>query len=331
MSTVSLRQSHKEWLILGGLAVIILFGTLAFLGRNMIKQTLPLRLVNGIKSKIRLATEEHCQEPDGSTVEDAIEELEAATEDNRLPAIARLGAGMSLVWAKQAVPRLTTILSSEKEEERLEALLALSRLSNTAMDALPAVVKCLDDENGDVRQAAVEYLALFGKKSHPSIRQALQSPSDREFASVANLMSRCPRFHFYPYEERVRRLAGDRDITIRTQIAAVLGRLTSPEAVSTLHALLKDEESQVRIAAIQSLDRMPTQARTLATTLKPLLQEPDTQVKFAVINTLSHHPEHSSVVKLIEELEQQEQDESTVQVLSRARSRMAYQVRSTRR
>ncbi|HQR43777.1 MAG TPA: HEAT repeat domain-containing protein [Gemmatales bacterium] len=330
MSAASARQSHREWIILGGLAMVFLFGSLIVMGRHVIGQHLPASLVQGIKCKYRLATSEEGIEPGGQTVEDAVEELETASADSRLASIAHLGDGSTFLWAKQAVPRLVEVLKSENEAECLEAIKALIKLSNTAVEAIPDVMPLLGHASGEIRQCAVEFLLLFGRKSHRDLQVALNSPDDRRFASAASVLAQYPCYEFKQHEARLQKLSQHADPTIRMQITTVLGKVASPQAVKLLHQQLKDADTQVRIAAIQSLERIQSQQVHLVATLQPVLQNGDAEVKEAVIAALSHHPESHAVVKYLDHLQNSETDDYLRSVLQRARCRMEYQLRNSR-
>lgn len=117
-----------------------------------------------------------------------------------------------------------------------ERSMGLSALADCGQEALPGLLRALDDPSAQTRRGAVIGLAL---QPAPALAEA-----------------------------RLLRALGDEDATVRSLAAHALARIGEP-AATDVAALLGDPDEKIRVAAALSLSRMGTGAvPALAATLK---------------------------------------------------------------
>ncbi|MFQ5952385.1 MAG: HEAT repeat domain-containing protein, partial [Candidatus Omnitrophota bacterium] len=144
------------------------------------------------------------------------------------PDIRRGGAealGEMGLIAKEAIPVLAAAAREDADENvRVTAIIALGEISPTDLNAKPVIVESLKDTNpSQVRAAAIRTLSSV----HPAL------PADTRAIMSAS---------------------GDDDAGVREAVARFLGEVerVTPEVISVLIKLLKDEEERVRKATVEA-------------------------------------------------------------------------------
>ncbi|HUP25801.1 MAG TPA: Npt1/Npt2 family nucleotide transporter [Thermoanaerobaculia bacterium] len=196
---------------------------------------------------------------DITTLEVLVESLGSADPDRVLQAIellaghgrARLVPPLLLHHAEPAVRRRT-----------LEALQAAHR-----DDALPLVEKCLGDEAGEVRVAAIQALAVLSQTEGPRLMaERIEDPDPRvRAAAIACLVAQGTAEDRRVAERSLQELMADADATSRRSAAQALGELGDPRHDAHLVRLLYDEDATVVRAAIAAV-----RARASAGSTSPL-------------------------------------------------------------
>lgn len=134
---------------------------------------------------------------------------------------------LAVCGSKAALPLLTTLLSDEDAGVRAATLLALAHLyarlpAGTIVPAFGAMADCLADDEGYVRQAATDALALCG---------------DDAVDTLAGVLD------------------GDHG-GARTRAAASLRKIATMKAAAILYQHLNDPNHLVRLYAYEGLDEM---------------------------------------------------------------------------
>jgi HEAT repeat protein len=179
--------------------------------------------------------------------------------------------------------RLLDDLKARDEWCRARAADLLGRLA--VRGAVPALIAALKDDSEDVRTVAARSLAIIGDAAAvPALAGALADPSRWTVSIIAeDLMRMGPMavppllFLLAASDHNVRVAAvqiigeirdplavdplvavasGDRDLNLRAQAAAALGKLGGPKAERALERALTDEAWQVRAQAAKALGRL---------------------------------------------------------------------------
>ena len=192
--------------------------------------------------------------------------------------------------------RLLDDLKARDVWRRARAADLLGRLA--VRGAVPALIAALKDDSEDVRTVAARSLAMIGDPAAvPALAGALADPSRWTVSIIAeNLMRMGPRavppllYLLGAPDPNVRVAAvqilgeirdplavdplvavagGDRDLNMRAQAAAALGKLGGPKAARALERGLGDQAWQVRAQAAKALGRLghPEVAPLLAETM----------------------------------------------------------------
>lgn len=147
----------------------------------------------------------------------------ARDEDGRWWAV----RGLALVGGATCVPQLATRLHDEQASVRAAAALALAHLHDRLPAAVTAyldgVAELLADEQGYVRQAAADSLALCGDDGVPALGAVLRHSTHQG---------------------------------ARTRAAGALRKIASMKSAAILYALLNDDNHLVRSYAYEGLDEM---------------------------------------------------------------------------
>jgi HEAT repeat protein len=169
---------------------------------------------------------------DGHSISYWMKELDNPDNDVRNHAIHALG-GLG-PDAAEAVPALSKImLESPSRENRIEASLALTKMTAVAQSAVPALAKALEDKELWVRMNAACALSYLGAESRPAIPELLKALPDKTHQT--NLRT-------FPF-------------TIQDQVALALARATAgtDEGVPALMAALKEFLNDHRNVVIKTV------------------------------------------------------------------------------
>lgn len=325
MKTASFPHRSSEWLIVG--LFLLMIGLCAGVCLVPNPWTIgqdALGVVRGVQRYLRLIVEEPGIDPINLDVEVLVDQVQNNENGKeRSKAIAQLSKGMSNEWAGSAVPALIQVIQSgEVEQDRVEAAHALKTLGYRAREAIPTMLNCLGDANGQVRQAAVVFLVMFGGEMQAPLQQELQSPDPRRFAAAAIAMSYYPTISLSLHSGRLKSMTRDQDSTIRLQVAHALGHVEIAGIDQHLKILLHDSDPEVRAEAVESVGLTSRQLKETLEVLKPMLQDEEPVVRQTVVNTLCRCGNDHSIVNVIKEKVEQESDEETRTIMEQAMKRL---------
>lgn len=199
--------------------------------------------------------------------------------------------------ASSSVPALAESLSDPSEDVRRTAAVALQKFGTYAAPAVPALLGCLQDPDGGVREHAANTLGQLGKSgiggaagSPPILTEMLKDslPAVREAAAVA-LGRLCtswkPGAHYAaPAALALSERLKDEHESVRAAAAASLGHLGAPVATPSAGALtecLQDATANVRIAAAASLKQLGRAALQALPLLIVCLHDENEEVRAA--------------------------------------------------
>lgn len=156
----------------------------------------------------------------------------------------------------QAIPALSNALSAEKWPVRAGAARALGFAGEPARPLTPGLVKCLDDDRSEVREAALETLVGLAPTPVPLLAASLRSaekPYTR--AAAAEALARIGR----PAAESIPALNAafdsDPDGGVRAEALQALARVGLPvsELIPRLTQAARSAEEPVRTTALRTL------------------------------------------------------------------------------
>jgi flagellar basal body-associated protein FliL len=328
MSSMKSRtRSSAESLIVTLMLIVIALGGLGYCFSLSSAKQSDAGFLQTVRGLYNVVTCKHDLDPPELNVEDLSEELAETQGLERMKIIKQLGTGASSHWANHATPALIEVLKSRSNtcDERAEAAQSLVHLGAHAREAIPLMFKCLDDENGEVRQLAVCFITGQGRLMKQPLLQELQSSNDLRFASAAMALSQYPTVSLQPFAGRLEALSQHQDVVIRSQVARALGQVKTNIAQQRLQKLLVDQEPQVRLEAVLSLGiTKPAAGQQMIAMLKPALKDQDAAVRHSVVRILSQYSE-PQVEKVVETMIHHESDVTVKQSMVRALDRMGIQ------
>ena len=151
-----------------------------------------------------------------------------------------------------AVPKLIAALKDESEDVRTVAARALAMIGDPA--AVPALARALADPSRWTVSLIAENLMRMGPKAVPPLLFLLGAPDHNVRVAVVKILGeiRDP----LAVDPLVAVAGGDRDLNMRAQAAAALGKLGGPKAERALGRALSDEAWQVRAQAAKALGHL---------------------------------------------------------------------------
>lgn len=166
------------------------------------------------------------------------------------------------IWADTNVASIVKIILDQKSsfEARSDARIKLIELKEKGAEAVPLLIKALDDKNKYARQNAIEALGLLGvyaKDTVPLLIQILSQNKDSFLRiEAAKSLGRMKAHGRKAVPALIKALKEDKERFVRTAAARTLGFLGvyEEEAISALgHALSNDSEDRVKKEAVSSL------------------------------------------------------------------------------
>ncbi len=149
----------------------------------------------------------------------------------------------------------------------------------------------------DVQEAVIEALVKLGNYlRNEELRTLLSSPTELLRANAALVAGRLRREALVG---QIGLLSGDPSASVRRAAAEALAILSTPEAIVYLRRCLKDEEPEVKIAALSDLSG--TTGRALVKDVSDLLKDPVPGVRVSAIRALSRIKDRE-VLELLRQL-----------------------------
>jgi HEAT repeat protein len=218
---------------------------------------------------------------------DLIELVQTHTRDPEAPVRVATARALGAMGGRRAQDDLRRLMGDSEPSVREAAAVAAAdaRLGQL----LPALLQLLGDDNERVRRSAGQAIGILGERSVvPDLLRAFEdaNPDVREVIILA-----VGRVDLTALTSLVDTLAGSPDVRSKLTLARSLGKLRPPGAIELLPRLLRDPDSEVRVAAMQALGRcarfVGPAPEALAREVNNGLSDPDEVVRASAINTCS--------------------------------------------
>jgi len=193
--------------------------------------------------------------------------------DDPDPRTVEVAAGLlGEVRAKQAVPKLTEFLKSDRQR-RYVAAWALGEIKNP--DSIPILVAALADRNESVVKASTRALINIGRKSTPAIVSALPSSSGRPRKAMLRALE---DIEDTKAEDAILAvLESEKDPVIQSAAARALSKCGTVKSYAPLERWLLEGEIGVRVECAWSLGILI--AKPAEDALRKTLEHPDQNVR----------------------------------------------------
>ncbi len=225
----------------------------------------------------------------GREAVEAVPDLVAALKDSDrvVRHKAALALGQLGPIAKAAVPELAKALKDDSPDVRVAAAAGLAKMQQAALPALKDIGEGLTDDNQDVRVSLLEAVRNIGpdaKDLVPALRKALQvRDKETRLGAIEALGSIGD-----PAKEAVSELV---DLTeykeLRAAVTDTLVRI-GKAAIPKLREKLRHPRKEVRLAAVQVLEKFGADAKSVASDLQILFSSPqsDQEMRDAITKAL---------------------------------------------
>lgn len=201
----------------------------------------------------------------GKRLSEWIKLVDSPDDETRREAIFALGAMGA--GAKEGVPALAAILSTDDPNDRVQAALALSKMAPASVVAVPALTDALTDSELRVRWLAALALNRLGADARPAVPALIKGIGDDKHKTNLG------KFHG----------------TIQDIFVLTLGRASAgtDEALPTLLPLLgKDTPMALRVAAVRALGDVGEPARAAVPAIKEMLTDRNRALREAAEDAL---------------------------------------------
>ena len=171
----------------------------------------------------------------------------------------------------EALPDLLKLLDDPSADTRYHAALALRQLRSEAVPAVKALAKLLTEQDAELRQAATRALAAIGEPALPALMKTLEDPKPelREGALIGlTEMGTSASRALKP----ILAALDDKEITVARQAALALGAIADAQGVKPLIKALESRDAVLRSNAAQSLGRLGPAAAEAVPGLAGLLR-----------------------------------------------------------
>ncbi|MBP60684.1 MAG: hypothetical protein CMJ62_04080 [Planctomycetaceae bacterium] len=237
----------------------------------------------------------------GPAAQDAVPRLLAAAlhdGDSR----ARLSMALAVNRIGPVDEAVTYFIKALQDEHlRTPAVVALGQCGPGAKDAVPYLIKFLQDQDFRVRSSAVSALGRIGLHAERAVPELIKLLRDRDVGKQAAFA--LSKIGVSAVPALVESLHDDDRNVVRHSMYA-LGELGphAKESVPTLVKSLYDEDPQMRSAAAQAVGRMGSIAQEAVPSLNERLQDKDARVRLSTVIALGNigPAAHRAVPALIE-------------------------------
>ena len=219
-------------------------------------------------------------DPDPTTVAPALVAALADSDNDVREACAASLPKMS----KAAVPVLILALHGEKKTLWPVAMKVLGDIGAEAAPAIPELGENLLRPDNAIASVAADALAGIGAPSLKVLTAAAANKSDTVRALAVRSLHKIGA----PAAPTLVDLLGAKDVDVRRQVSALLGgmQVSDKSIVIGLGFATKDKDYQVRLNALNSLQRMGSGARLAEPYVVVLLTDLDPQIRLNAFNTL---------------------------------------------
>jgi len=177
--------------------------------------------------------------------------------------------------ARDAVPHLIRLLENEDPRGRSVARLALGEMGESGRDAVPQLIELLADEDPDVRTYAVLTMGEMGESAKDAVPKLIELLDDEDLrAGAASALGEMGESAKDAVPKLIE-LLDDEDL--RAGAASALGEMgkSAKDAVPKLIELLDDEDPLVKNCAASALGKMGKSAQDAVPQLAELLMLED--------------------------------------------------------
>jgi HEAT repeat protein len=222
----------------------------------------------------------------------------------------RLSAAMGL-WViarhKDGIPILCEALKNADATIRVSAAKGLHTICKEAkanqltfvdpkgskialVSAVPALIKALEDQEGDVRGVAALTLGVMGKDAAAAVRPLISALKHADVAFRAEVAFALGDIgeEARPAVRALTEALSDRDNTVRVFAAEALYKIERRpgDVVPTLVSVFKDRDGNVRARAAKALGNMGEQARPALPDLNAALKDSNPSLRLAAATAL---------------------------------------------
>jgi len=204
--------------------------------------------------------------------------------DPRVRAAALNAVAATRIDAARLSPLIETALKDASPVVRMTAVQLIPSLGDDRQKFAPALIAALKDDAPNVRQAALLAVGPDQPEAVPVLVETLSTPSMRApvLAALARLgagaAAAIPHLaKLYPQADKTERLK------VLEISSSIIG---SNESLALLSSALKDNDAEIRAAAIGGFARAQPDKDAAATTALTLLSDPDQNVRRAAAGAL---------------------------------------------
>ncbi|HMO35046.1 MAG TPA: HEAT repeat domain-containing protein, partial [Gemmatales bacterium] len=211
--------SKAEGFVVATLILFSLFGAASYCAFQAIAQEGILSFPTTWRGFINTITSKHDLDPVDLDIDELLADLQKSHGTRKAQIMRDLGLGVSNKWAQSAIPVLLNEVENLQNtgEVRLEAVKSLVSLAGHArQSSLIPMIRLLGDQDGMIRQQAIEFLVRIGRDARQPLLQQLKSQNDKRFAAAAMALSYYPDVSLDSVVARLENLIWHPDIMVRT-------------------------------------------------------------------------------------------------------------------
>ena len=249
----------------------------------------------------------------GAEISELVSDLESSDAKKRRVAayqLNQLGAG-----AAEAVPALVKALDDDEVQVFFHAVTALARIGPKAEAAVPALVERLGKSRGrygEQRQIRSAFaLSRIGAPAVPALRGALCEKDEAQCATAADALAQMPAEVAAPAMEELVILLGDSRELVQSSVAKAIAA-QGAVAVSLLEEIVQDGTSSQKRDAIRALGFIGRDAQSSGATIAVACGERSPEVLMAGLESLVRvrHEERASNILIAAALTSEDADVS---------------------
>ncbi|MEZ4527446.1 MAG: HEAT repeat domain-containing protein [Desulfobacterales bacterium] len=194
-------------------------------------------------------------------------------------------------YGRKAVPDLIRMLKNTDREIQVSAARMLGRMGENAENAVPDILKLLEDPDGGMRRIGSDTLLQIGVPAIPRLIRRLENASEDLSRILLEILEQINPL--WKKEEKAQneirryiRMMTEEDGSARNAAVRILG-LISPEPEEIIPQLIQAlSDNNMRRSAIGLLGKMGADARSAMPRLLDALAENDSSVTEPVMNAL---------------------------------------------
>jgi HEAT repeat protein len=193
-------------------------------------------------------------------------------------------AGALPKMSKAAVPELIKALKGDQKGLWILSMKILGEIGAESAKAIPDLRDRLLQPDQASASAAADALAGIGAPALKVLTEAAANKSDQVRALAVRSLHKIGA----PAIPTLVDLLGAKDVDVQRQVAALLGgmQVNDKSVVIGLGYATKDKDYQVRLSALQSLQRMGSAAKLAEPYIVVLLTDLDPQIRLTAFHTL---------------------------------------------